>query len=124
MVTEIGQLLSRDHLLQLFAKAKESQIKNKGDYRIQEDWEKNGVKTFKRKVLGLCGRTCIKSLDGIAQTLYETGIASSLNEGKEIAPSLSGHSFYYGGSHFLKFDKVVNSKDEEAYRIEVDKSYD
>lgn len=119
----------------LFAKA--SRIdENKKAYHTPEEWNyiktKSGVKVFKRKLLGLCGRTRVKSLDEIAQALHETGIASSLDEGKEIVPSLLDNKVCYERYHlhddeddqrcyetrrFLSFKRVMNGKGEEACRI-------
>lgn len=78
----------------------------------------DGAKKFKRRVLGLCGSNCIKSLDEVTQTLYQTGIISSLEEGRKIVESLDKKSVRYGSARYLKFEKVKNREGKEAYKIE------
>ena len=80
----------------------------------------DGARRFKRKALWLCGERATKTLDEMARLLYETGIASSIEEGREITPSLDGKGVYlkFGGDS-LNFKKVTTTYGEEVYRIEI-----
>ena len=69
---------AREYLIQLFGRA------GKGYGPVR------GAQIFKRKALGLCGHTTIKSLDEISEILVEIGIASSLDEGRTIVPEIIG----------------------------------
>ena len=115
----------------LFAKASRLCESQQG-YLTESEWNHkrriNGAKIFKRKALGLCGLSSVKSLEEMAQLLCETGVVSSVEEGKELTPSLVDKSITYsnpfsfpptpiGGE--LGFSRVRNSNGQEAYRIYV-----
>ncbi len=90
----------------LFAKA--SRIRKNESFKSDERQyiglenrrEDDGIKRFKRRALGLCGRKTTKSLDEIAQILVDIGIVSSMQEGKDLVPSLSGLRLEYGNEFF------------------------
>ena len=82
----------------------------------------DGAKRFKRKALGLCRRSVVRSLDEIAQLLHKTRMVSSVEEGRKITPDIFNVNevIRYGSylnSSFLTFDKVQNAKGKEAYKI-------
>ncbi len=104
--------------------AKASKInKSKSRFYEPETWEsmkeKDGIRRFRRKALGLFKRSAIKSSDEIASLLYETGIASSIEEGKRIVPSLTGADINYGPHSDLCFTEVKNQQGQEKYKIEL-----
>ena len=112
--------MERQELENLFAKA--SRIdKAKAGYHTPEEWngmiKLDGAKRFKRRALGLCGWTSVRNLDEMAQLLYSTGVVSSLDEGREITPSLVGREVSYGLYKSIGFSEVENSKGEKKYRI-------
>ena len=119
----ITKNMEREEIADLFARA--SRIdKTKMGYMTQAEWEnatrRDGATIFKRKALGLCGRRTVKTLDGMAQLLYSTGVASSLEEGEEIVPQLVGKEIdygYYGYSKYMLFNEVQNSHGDKAYEI-------
>ncbi len=77
-----------------------------------------GTRILKRKLLGLCGSQSIKTLEEIAQVLHSTGIASSLEEGKSIVPSLVGKRINYGkGLAAIEFEEVEDGKGNKKYRV-------
>lgn len=100
-------------------------------FRTEEEWayvkRYDAINRFKSKVFprkGFLGlRTAVsslKSLDEVAQLLHETGVASSIDEGREIAPTLSGGLACYNDNsyyRYLKFDRVKNENGQEAFRI-------
>jgi len=78
------------------------------------------AKAFKRKVLGLFGQSAVKTLDETARALYQTGIVSSVEEGRKIIPHLSKSELIYGykgccapAPKRILFDKVG----QDAVRI-------
>ena len=59
-------------------------------YRIQ------GMKLFKRKMLGICGKKAVKSMDEISSALYELGIIPSLEHGKPLIAYLDNKDMNMG----------------------------
>ena len=110
--------MAMNDLEKLFAKA--SRLENKGDDG-PPDWEFlkiiDGAKKFKRRILGLCGTSAVKSLDEVAYALYKTGIASSVEEGKEIVPSLINGGVNYSFTRGIRFTEVTKDGGQKAYRI-------
>jgi len=89
----------------------------RGKFLTEEERQVEGARIFKRKVLGLCGSQSVKTLDEMAQTLYATGIASSVEEGREITPSLMGGRVSYSLCKEIAFDEVTNGEGDKKYRI-------
>jgi len=83
------------------------------------------AKIFKRKALGFFGFQSIKTLDEMAQLLYNAGVVSSLDEGKEITPLIKDGSVIYGSFLFkeLDFATLKDGKGNTKYKISV-YSYD
>mgnify|MGYP001566310081 CR=1 FL=1 len=112
----------------LFAKASKLDESKMG-YLGKWEWEAkkkiDGAKRFKRKALGLCGLSSVKSLEKMAQLLYDTGVVSSVEEGRELTPSLVGKSIIYSDSNIrpiggeLGFEEVRNSEGQVSYRLYV-----
>ena len=109
----------------IFAKASRLDESKKGSL-TEKEWNQerrlNGAKRFKRKALGLCGSSSVKSLEEMARLLYETGVVSSVKEGQELTPTLVGKSITYSDSTYilkveLGFEEIKNSKDQRAYRV-------
>ena len=78
-----------------------------------------GIETFRKKVLPWAFREkqTLKTLDEMAQILYDTGIASSIKEGRDITPSLIGKSVQYGIGNEIGFDEISDGKDNKKYKI-------
>ena len=115
----------------LFAKASRLD-KSKQGYLTEDQWDEriklDGAKRFKRRAMGLCRLSSIKSLEEMAQLLYQTGIASSVEEGREITPSLEGKFVKYADSGildinlilplgYLGFKAVINSENQRKYKL-------
>lgn len=114
---KLFEFMPKKELEELFKKA--SKIK-KTDYYTPHGLDQmqyfDGVKRFKRKVLGLCGKEAVRSLEEMAQALYDINAVSSMEEGKKIAPQLAGTEPAYGDS-YLEIVKVQNLRQQEGYRI-------
>jgi len=115
---------ARQYLRELFAKAG----KPDGKYRTDEEQfdylSGDGAQRFKRKALGLCGFRSIKSLDEVAELLTETGIVSSVEEGKQTVPkivkanNLHSHAIERRSlCTYLGFEEVKNESGDVKYRI-------
>ena len=79
---------------------------------------------FKRKALGSRGTRVIKTLDEVAQLLYETGVVPSLDDGRKAAPLFDGKTFYYrrdnSSPHIqgeISFGKVKDVNEQIHYLI-------
>lgn len=81
------------------------------------EWTAKGLKTFKRKVLGLCGNESTKSLDELTKILTEMNVLSSAEEGKEFIRGLYGTELPYEYSNSLGFTKVKNRNGDESCQI-------
>jgi len=103
---------------------REESIKSILEQRLEYD----GVKNFKRRALGLCGRSTIKTPDQMAQLLYDVGIVSSIDEAREIVPLLKGkEAFYMRTSKFMQefastfphlyFDELRDYSGNVSYKI-------
>lgn len=114
---KIFDVMPEKELRELFKRA--SKIKITGYYtphELEGTQYSDGVRRFKRKVLGLCGDETIKSLEEMAQALYDINAVSSIVEGKKIARQLAGTEPAYGDS-YLEIVKVQNLRQQEGYRI-------
>ncbi len=115
-------MVRKREIEKLFAKASDID-KEKYGYMEKEEWDnilsREGAKIVKRKLLGICGKETIKTLEQTAKVLYETGIVSSLEEGREIVPQLDGVDLLYSSSKIISFKKVINGRGQESYRIMV-----
>ena len=58
--------------------------------RLAQQTEYSGVKRFKRRTLGICGRSTTKTSDQMIQILCETQVVSTPEEAKQILPHLEG----------------------------------
>jgi hypothetical protein len=101
-----------------------SSLNEENKFLDKKDWEskriKNGIKNFKRKVLGLYGRKTIKSLDELTEILVDMNICNS-NNAKQFIKKLykcdSDNSMYYGEFSSIYFKKVMNKKGKEYCKI-------
>lgn len=86
--------------------------------KLQELKEFDGVKKFKKKILGLLGTETSKNLDDIAKTLYEVGIVYSLKEGKDLVPHIAKIKILrYSKLSALCFKEVNDHSGEKKYEI-------
>ena len=70
-------------------------------------WEDMGLRDFKRRVLGICGRKTVKSVDELAEILTEMKIVVSPTDGKQFIQELYGKEVEYDNG-ILEFRKVYN----------------
>ena len=81
----------------------------------------DGVKRFKRRLLGFCGKESVKSLDKIAQALVDIGVSSTTTEAETIAQKLVGTHLTYGdkdlGNYCLTIDPVKDSSGNQLYKV-------
>ena len=123
MTDEMTSESARTYLETLFVKAG----KPDGRYRTDEEQvtflSENGAQRFKRKALGLCGRTTLKSLDEVAQLLVDTNIAQSIEEARQYVPKivqaneLHSHAINRGGLGYMAFDEIKNPSGDVKYKI-------
>lgn len=107
---------------EIFARASKLDESKKDKYSSQE-WDqmkvRDGAKRFKRKIMGICGTSTVKSLDEVAQTLHELGAVSSIGEGRQImSPIMRDGLIYYECYRCFEFSPRKSSEDQEVYRIE------
>jgi len=103
-----------------------SRLKDK-KFRTEREWEsdqeENGIKTFKRKALGLCGHNRIVSKDELLRLILETNLAPREEDKKEeMEGALDVLEILVGGKaeegeYGLKFSEVTNQNEEIRYRI-------
>lgn len=115
------KLISDDHRMQ-FAEGAESSSPTE-EYRTQSEWATRGLKNFKRRVLGLCGRESVKSLDELVGILTEMKVIDSAEKGNNLIEGLYGKEANYGNG-ILEFTKVQNKEGNEACRINRYPCYD
>ena len=81
-----------------------------------------GIKRFRREIFGLSrlwlGGKSVKTLDEMGQILYNIGMASSVEEGREITPSLMIGRIEYGLGKGLVLEEVKNRKGDTKYSIQ------
>ncbi len=96
----------------IFAKAS-----RKDKFLTEEKRQLDGAKKFKRKALGFFKYKTTKTLDEMAELLYQTGIASSLEEGRIITPSLIDQEIKYSSLNYIEFEEVKDRKGNTKYLI-------
>ncbi|MEK6836169.1 MAG: hypothetical protein AABX94_00725 [Nanoarchaeota archaeon] len=111
--------MNRDRIKEIFGRA--STLKS-GNF-MENDWaerrSQSGAKNFKRRALGFCGRETVKSIDEIAKLLQDTGIVKSVEEGKELVPSLNGVRVYYTDDcRAIDIYEVQDIRGNKAYKIQ------
>ena len=84
----------------------------------------DGVKQFKRRVLGICGRRTFNRLEELAQTLVDIGMVSSLEKGKDLVDSLDGFTANYsslinGVELFIFVSSIAYFKTKTAFKAAV-----
>ncbi|MAG47633.1 hypothetical protein CL617_03430 [archaeon] len=109
----------RDERLEdIFAKAGEAAGKSSDPWPLATVGEK-GAKIFKKKAFGFSwhtfrehhGKYVVKTLNQMAQLFYDTGIASSIEEVKEIMPYLMGKEVMTHACEDLKFEEIREGSD-------------
>jgi hypothetical protein len=102
----------------LFAKASG----NIQGYYTEAEWmnirRHTGVLNFKKQASLNCFRGNVeKTLDEMAQILYDTGMASSIEEGKALTPQLVGNRFSSSSMAGIEIEEIGNHEDNKKYRI-------
>ena len=111
------------YLTTLFAKAGKSDEGYGTDEEQLAFLSQNGSQRFKRRALGLCGGTTLKSLDEFAQLLVDTKIAETMEEARQYVPKivraneLNSHAISRGGAGYMQFGEVKNSRGDVKYKI-------
>jgi len=88
MANEMTLEDARKYLQELFAKAGRPDGNYRTDREQLEYLSENGAQRFKRKALGLCGHTTIKTLDEVVQILVDTNITSTIYEARQTVPRM------------------------------------
>jgi len=85
-----------------------------------EEWERrqeeSGVKHFKRRVLGFCGSKTIKTVDEVADVLYDIGIVQTIKDGRALIPNICNKLLAYG-EKALYLERVGNPNGQMDVRI-------
>ena len=88
---------ARNFLYGLFSKIGKAD----GKYRTTEEESAHlsqfGARKLKRRLLGVCGRNALKTLDEFAEALLDVGIAKSPEEAKELVPKIVQASDHTSG---------------------------
>jgi len=112
--------MENDQIERLFERASRLDESKMG-YHNEAEWKQlrfqSGAIHFKRKAMGFCGSSSVKSLDEIAYLFVKTGIAISQDDGKEIAEALNGKEIKYNSTK-MSFNFVKDTHGNLAYRIE------
>ena len=98
-------------------------------YEADSELTNLGVKKFKRRVLGLFGRTTFKTVDELVAILEDMKIVNSKEEGKDFLGKLTDLSLSYGFSlsyhdgwnsytKHLSFKLVNNPLDGQVCKVD------
>lgn len=119
------------YLKNLFAKIAGKRFE--GNFLSEKDREEKkvryGMKKFKWKAMGIRGKS-IRTLEEMAELLYETNMVPSIEEGEKVIPSLVGkHLDIPGNSVFtlppgaywdgISFIEVANGKGNLRYKVNI-----
>lgn len=83
----------------------------------------SGTKNIKRRLLGLCGTSAIKSLEEITQVLSHFEIVENIEESKSLIEDLLNERLVYqmnpilGGYTYLHIEKVSDLRNITLYRV-------
>ena len=82
----------------------------------------NGIKNFKRHVLGFCRSRSVKTLDEFTDALLATKLISTREEAPQLIENLDGVILDYDGTdrfpkHYLDFQKVSDEQGKIGFRI-------
>ena len=81
-----------------------------------------GLRIFKRKLMGLFRRKTVKNLDEIAQILYDMGVVPSVETGRELIPDFAKSTPTYVGPlaslNKIRFSEI-RDRDQIKYEISV-----
>ena len=123
---------NREEVPGFFAKASsisnELSIQYKPQYKTEWEWQKahinlderrrlDGVKKFKRRVLGFCGTQSVKTfdqLDGVLQSLH---LSTTRSESEQIIGELTETRLYIDPHNYLTFSEVRDARGNPFYRI-------
>lgn len=144
---EGNTLYDSEQLAQMFARAstlkapiKKQVVFRKDEYKTESEWRKlenearranesselefqqerkwNGVKQFKRRVLGFCGNSSVKSIDELADVVQSLKIADSRNEAIALVSALPEKDLRYGRYDIIRLTKVRNAGGNPGYKVE------
>lgn len=90
-----------------------------------------GAKALKRRLVGFCGSSSIKTLDEVASALHLIGIAKDLEEGRKIVPLLVSDRIYSGPGYGSADDCIKNVRlvpaenngGQKTFYVIIDKYY-
>ncbi len=72
---------------------------------------------FKRKAVGFCGKETLKTLEELSQVVYDTGLASSEHEARELIQHFLWHRIVYDYNAALKLSSTRDSSGNRVYRV-------
>jgi hypothetical protein len=83
-----------------------------------EERQREGIKRFKKKVLGRFRVTTEKTLDELAGIFVDLGLIPSIKEAREAVPSFVGCTgSYTPGGEYLHIQMVEDTSGQKRYRI-------
>ena len=104
-------------------------------YKTPEEWEnypkeleerqrefearkiRDGVRKFKRRVLGICGSQSLKRLEELEVVFQSLNIASKKEEGEQVIKSLLRKKLYYNQYDYLLIEEVRDQYSDDIFRI-------
>jgi hypothetical protein len=123
MIEEITAENARQYLVKLFAKVGKEDTEYRTNTKHLTCLSEMGAQIFKRRALGFCGHTSIKSLEEFAELLVKTNIAPSIEEAEALVPrvvfanKLSPCAIHMGRLRYITFNEVRSSAGDTKYRI-------
>jgi len=103
-----------DELFRQASKIKDDSTRTREELLVER--RNDGAKRFIRKAFGFFGNSAVKSLDEMARLLYETGMVSSQEEGREVTPGLAGYAVRYG-PRSVGIGEVQDGRGNRAYEV-------
>lgn len=103
-----------DELFRQASKIKDDSTRTREELLVER--RNDGAKRFIRKAFGFFGNSAVKSLDEMARLLYETGMVSSEEEGRQEMPSFAGKAFCYGRKT-LGISEMQDGRGNRVYEI-------
>jgi len=83
--------------------------------------QNTGIKTFKRRVLGLCGKQRTMTIDELANILLDLNMANTIFNARGLVFEIEGHKLAYG-EKYIRAERVKIEK-QTFYRVMVRSLY-
>lgn len=111
---------SVEQIKSAFANNVRSSIK-RGVHRPEYERAEIGIRNFKRKIMGFCGRSAVKSKGELVAILEGMQVVHSNEEAEKLITGLKRiGEIDYGvtGFHYLTFEQIKDERGNEVYIIE------